>query len=251
VVTGSITFKQGTTTLSTVPLVNGQASYTMSFGAGRFSIAAVYSGDSNNQASTSALLSQAVNQAITSTALVSSLNPSFINQSVTFTATVTSQYGGPLSGNVTFKNGTTVMGTVPLVNGQASLAKTYITAGSRSIVATYSGDSNNLVSTSSAVSQVVKLDPSTTGLSSSVNPSMSGQSVTLTARVTSTYGAIPDGELVTFSDGVATLGSAPLAGGVATYTTSSLGVGNHVIKATYAGDATFATSTKSLTQTVN
>lgn len=250
-VTGSITFKQGTTTLSTVPLVNGQASYTASFGAGSFSIAAVYSGDSNNQASTSASLSQVVNQAATSTALVLSPNPSFINQSVTFTATVTSQYGGPLSGNVTFKNGTTVIASVSLVNGQASFAKTYVSAGTRSIAATYSGDSNNLGSASSAVSQIVKLDPSTTGLSSSVNPSVSGQSVTFTARVTSTYGSIPDGDLVTFFDGAVKLGSAPLAGGIATYTTSTLGVGNHVIKATYAGNATFATSTKSLTQTVN
>jgi phospholipase C len=250
-VTGSITFKQGTTTLSTVPLTNGQASYTTTFSAGSFSITAVYSGNSNNQTSTSASLSQTVNQAVTSTALGSSLNPSYVNQSITFTATVTSQYGQAVTGSVTFKNGATLIATVPLVNGQAGYTKIYVTSGTRSITATYSGDSNNFGSTSSALSQVVNLDPTTTGLTSSVNPSVSGQSVTFTANVTSTYGPIPDGDLVNVFDGTVKLASVPLAGGVATYTTSSLSVGNHAIKATYAGDATFATSTKSLTQKVN
>ena len=98
--------------------------------------------------------------------------------------------------------------------------------------------------------QVVTADPTTTALGSSLNPSHFGQSVTFTATVTSTYGAIPDGDLVTFFDGTTTLASVPLTGGVATYTTSSLSVANHIIKATYSGDSTFASSTKSLTQVV-
>lgn len=259
-VTGSVTFKNFVNNtilvIATVPLTNGQASCPKTFtGPGSHLITATYSGDSNNQTSTSASLSQLVNQAVTSTSLASSLNPALVNQPVTFAATVTPQFGGPVTGSVTFNNNfnnsTTVIATVPLTNGQASSTKTFTGAGTHSITATYSGDSNNLGSTSSTVSQIVNLDPTTTGLSSSANPSTSGQSVTFTARVTSTFGAIPDGEPVIFFDGTVQLASVPLAAGVATYTTSSLRLGQHAIKATYGGDSTFASSSKSLTQTVH
>jgi hypothetical protein len=250
---GSVTFKQGTTPLSTVALANGQAGYTTSFNAGTYSITATYSGDSNNQGSTSPTLTQKVNQATTSTALVSSLNPSYANQPVTFTATVTSQYGEPVTGSVTFKQGTTLISTAPLSNNsQAAYATTYTSSGTRSITAAYSGDNNNLSSTSPVVNQVVKSlpAPTTTALTSSLNPSFFGQSVTFTATVTSPYGPIPDGHLVTFSDGNTALGSVPTASGVATYITSSLSADSHVIKATFVGDAIFASSTKSLSQVV-
>jgi len=46
-------------------------------------VTAVYSGDANNQTSTSATLNQTVNPG---TGLKSSLNPSVVNQPVTFTA---------------------------------------------------------------------------------------------------------------------------------------------------------------------
>ena len=50
--TGQMTFKQGTTTLGTVALANGQAAYSTAYTTtgGRY-IAAVYSGDSNNLSS--------------------------------------------------------------------------------------------------------------------------------------------------------------------------------------------------------
>jgi hypothetical protein len=71
-----------------------------------------------------------------------------------------------------------------------------------------------------------------------------------TAAVTSKYGPIPDGELVTFYDGITPLGSVALAGGRATYTTSVLLGKAHTIKATYSGDATLAPSTGAVRQIV-
>jgi trimeric autotransporter adhesin len=94
--------------------------------------------------------------ATSATALASNVNPSYVNQNVTFTASVTSQYGGAVTGTITFKQGTTTLSAVPLVSGQASYSKTYTAAGSFSITAVYSGDSNNLGSTSAAVKQLVK-----------------------------------------------------------------------------------------------
>jgi hypothetical protein len=66
--------------------------------------------------------------------------------------------------------------------------------------------------------------------------------VTFTATV---FGAKPTGT-VTFNDGASAIGpctARPLSNGVATCTTSTLGVGTHTIKAVYNGDANNATST--------
>ncbi|SRR6266404_7624586 len=185
------------------------------------------------------------------TALTTSGTQSFVGHPVTFTATVTSTYGPIPDGElVAFADGTTALASVPLAGGVATYTTSSLNAASHVISATYAGDATFNISTKS-LTQVVKRNPSSTALSSSLNPSTFGQSVTFTATVTSSYGPIPDGEIVKFFDGTTTLGSVALSGGIATYTTSSLGVASHVIKATYAGDATFATSTKSLTQVVN
>ncbi len=94
--------------------------------------------------------------------------------------------------------------------------------------------------------------PTSTTLTSSPNPSNHGQAVTFTATVASNHGASPDGESVTFRRGDTVLGTGTLTGGSASFTTSSLPVGTHGIRATYAGDSSFATSTsKSITQVVN
>ncbi|KJY40339.1 hypothetical protein VR41_15120, partial [Streptomyces sp. NRRL B-1568] len=56
---------------------------------------------------------------------------------------------------------------------------------------------------------------------------------------------------VSFFDGATLLGSAPLVGGVATLSVSTLSVGSHSLTATYNGDTNFAGSTSPVdTQTV-
>lgn len=91
----------------------------------------------------------------------------------------------------------------------------------------------------------------TTSVTSSANPSVWGQSVTLTATVSPAAGGGTPTGTVTFSDGSNTLGTQTLTSGEATFTSSSLSVGSHSITATYSGDSTFQTSTGTLTQTVN
>jgi probable HAF family extracellular repeat protein len=91
----------------------------------------------------------------------------------------------------------------------------------------------------------------TVSLKSSLNPSLSGQSVTFTATITSVLGAPPDGETVQFKVNGQPAGSASLSGGVAKLTTSSLPVGDDTVVATYVGDANYlATNSKTLTQVV-
>jgi poly(3-hydroxybutyrate) depolymerase len=95
------------------------------------------------------------------------------------------------------------------------------------------------------------LTPTTTTISSSLNPSSYGQSVTFTATVTSKNGAPPDGEIITFMQGLNALGTSPLSGGSATFTTAALTSGTDNVKAQYPGDSIFKTSTaKAVAQVV-
>ena len=91
---------------------------------------------------------------------------------------------------------------------------------------------------------------STTSLTSSINPSTVGASVSFTATVTSAAVPVTSGS-VQFSDGATPLGSrVPVAGdGTATLTTSSLAIGTHPIRADYSG-AAFADSFDTLEQVV-
>ena len=252
--TGAVTFRDGTAQLGTSNVTAGSAGMTVSnLSTGTHSITASYSGDSNFLPSTSAALTQSVSKASTTTSIVSSANPSYLNQSVTFKASVKSQDGGAVTGTVAFKQGTTVLGTAVLTNGQAAYSTTYTTTGTRSITATYSGDSNNFGSTSAVLYQAVNALPAatTTKIATSGSPTYINQPVTFTATITSTYGAIPDGETVTFYDGATVIGTGVTANGLGTFSTSALAARSHTIKATYAGDATFKSSSGTVTQVVN
>jgi hypothetical protein len=91
----------------------------------------------------------------------------------------------------------------------------------------------------------------TTTLASSQNTSVYGQAVTFTANVTSSVGAPPNGETVTFMNGTTTLGTGTLSRGTASFTTSALSVGAYSITAVYSSDSNFAGSTSTaVSQTV-
>jgi hypothetical protein len=217
---------------------------------GSYAITATYGGNDTHAASTSAPLTQTVNNKTnTTTALVSSLNPSVFGQPVTFTATIT---GGAPTGSVTFKDGAVTLGTgiVNPTNRQAALATSALAVGTHAITAVYSGSDTHAASTSAPLTQTVRNKTNTTtALVSSLNPSKWGQSVTFTATVT---GGTPTGS-VTFWVGPVALGTVQLnPTRQAALVTSTLAVRSHAIIAVYAGDATHNTSTSStLTQTVN
>jgi len=189
--------------------------------------------------------------ATTTTALLSSPNPSTYGQAVTFTAVVSSSVGAPPDGEaVTFMKGTTLLGTGTLSGGSASFMTSTLPVGSSSIKAVYGGDSNFNGSTSKVVKQVVSKATTTTALTSSLNPSNFGQAVTFTASVTPQFGGTVKGS-VTFYDGTTALKTVGLSGGGAKFTTSTLTSGSHSITATYNGSTSFDGSSASVTQTVN
>ncbi len=252
--TGSITFRQGSTALATVPLANRQATYSATYSsAASRSITASYSGDANDQASTSTALTQVVRKlpALSVTTLNSSLNPSLVGQSVTFTAQVTSSYGAVPDGEtITFKHGSIVVGTATLNNAVATLTTAALASGQPAIKAYYAGDGTFAASTSKALTQAINKNSTTISLSSSPNPAVLKQAIVFTATVISA-GPSPTGT-VTFKNGTTTLGSAALNGGVATFSKSTLPTGSYSITATYKGDSASLTSTSvAVTQVVN
>ncbi|MBK6590660.1 MAG: Ig-like domain repeat protein [Acidobacteria bacterium] len=100
---------------------------------------------------------------------------------------------------------------------------------------------------------VTSVGTSTT-VGSSVNPSVSGQSVTFTATVAPTSGSNTPTGTVQFSIDGSPVGSpVALSGGTASFTTSSLSVGNHPVGVSYGGNPGFNPSSGSLAggQTVN
>jgi hypothetical protein len=97
---------------------------------------------------------------VTTTALISSLNPSNFGQPVTFTATVTGQQGfykGTPTGTVSFYDGKRNIGNSNVNNsGVAILTTSTLAVGTHSIRATYNGDAHFLPSTSPVLHQIVQ-----------------------------------------------------------------------------------------------
>lgn len=131
-------------------------------------------------------------KAATSTALASSSSTVLVGTSVTFTGTVSASSGTP-SGTVTFMDGTSTLGTGTLGSGTATFQTSSLTAGVHNITASYGGDSNFDVSTSTALSQTIQ-NPGTpagsytvtvtaTGTAGTNNGSTTGHPVTLNVTV--------------------------------------------------------------------
>ena len=219
---------------------------TSTLAIGSHLVLAIYSGSTFYDTSLGTL-TQVVNQAPSTTALTSSLNPSFFGQSVTFTATVAP---AAATGTVVFNiDGVDVGAPVALVAGTATYTTTSLAAGDHPVIATYSGDTTYLTSSATLTQTVSPLIASTTSLSGSPNPSVYGQSVTFTATVSPVAAT---GTVVFSIDGTAGVPVNLNASGVATFATAALTAGNHSVVATYSGSATYATSASStLTQVVN
>jgi diadenosine tetraphosphatase ApaH/serine/threonine PP2A family protein phosphatase len=251
---GFVTFKNGGVAMGgAVALSGGMATFsTSTLTVGNHSITVSYAGNGKNRPSVSPVLTQTVKKASTKTTLTSSVNPSSFHQSVTFTATVARAFGGTASGTVTFKNGTVVLGTGAVnSSGVATFSSTALTVAVHSIAASYGGDGNFLSSASSPLAQTVNKANTTTALSSSLNPSHKGNAVTFTATVTGAFGGSPAGT-VTFKDGATVLGTGSVNTTThkATFTTSTLAVGTHPIKAIYQGNGSFHSSDSAIVNQV-
>jgi hypothetical protein len=246
----------GTYTLTDngVTIGNGNAltfTFTRGFGpGGNHTLNLTYSGDAfHNSASTSTVL--VITPVASTIALQSSPNPSTYGQPVTFTAGISDNIGIEFhqlltSGTVTFSGFPSGPVTLPVpaaIVGNTNIVTYTIStlpAGSYPITETFSGNPSFNPS-SSTMTQVI--NPAATAITLSANPTTAyqTQTVTLAARVT---GALtPPTGTVQFLDGGLLIATVPLTSGNATFATSVLSSGSHILTAIYSGDANNLTST--------
>jgi fibronectin-binding autotransporter adhesin len=134
-------------------------------------------------------------------------------------------------------------GTDPVVGTFSTLPEgATLTVGPVSFRISYVGGTGNDV-------VLTTLASTATALTSSKNPTVTGELFTLTAHVTSGSG-VPTGSVV-FTDGAVALGTAPLDGSGNAALPVGLHAGSHTITATYPGAGLFAPSSASIAQTVD
>ena len=113
-------------------------------------------------------------------------------------------------------------------------------------------------STSKAVipqSQLYSVQPSLPSsvvvLTSSQNPSVVGQTISLIATVNGNSASLAPTGTVTLTEGSTAVGAVTLNNASASLSLATLPAGNHTITAAYSGDANFSASSSTLTQVVN
>lgn len=207
------------------------------------------SGGNDLLVSGSASTAEFINQGTNSMTLTATPATVGLGQTVTLSAAIKSFANpNPATGTISFWNGSTLLGAAPLdATGAASLATTALPAGSDTITATYSGDSNTNPASASTTVAVSSLIADTLTLTASPSQANAGQTISLTATIGGTGTVMPTG-LVTFTLNGAQLGSAQWnTSGFATFSTTQLPSGSDTIVANYAGDSHCAPSSSSAT----
>ena len=155
--TGSVVFRDGATTLATVALVNGLATFTTAgLTTGGHTMGVTYQGDATYAART-ATASITVAPAATVAALATSAATVGAGQVVTLTASLTAVApgAGTPTGTVVFMDGTVVIGTGVLSNGAVRFTTTVLARGRHTLTIRYLGDVDFLSSVSSPLIQSV------------------------------------------------------------------------------------------------
>ncbi|MCL2542885.1 MAG: Ig-like domain repeat protein [Nocardioidaceae bacterium] len=258
--TGSVQFDvDGQPYGTAVPLDGDHASVTISnLHAGNRDVDATYNGDGDFASSSSATLTHGVNRDDTSIDLSTSVATPLSGQPVTYSAHVTADApgGGTPTGTVQFSvDGSPVGDPVAIdSSGNATSSSTQLLVGTHHVTADYSGD-GDFAGGSDALDQTVDAAHTTTTLTTSPNPSVFGQSVTLHAEVAADAPATghPGGAIKFTVDGNTVGTFVDLDHGVAETTVDGLAPGPHTMRATYySDDENFVTSSSDdVTQTVD
>jgi hypothetical protein len=255
--TGTVTFTEGETTLATISLVGGTASYHLApLNAGTHTITATYtSSNLNFMTAVPQSIEQTITAAATQIALASSANPTVFGSTATLKAVVKAiaPGRGTPTGTVVFTEGETTLAAVPLSSGAATFHLATLGAGTHPIVVYYSPDSANFAASEpQSLIETIERAASKLTLTRSANPAKAGSEayVKATVKAVAPGTGTPTGT-VSFSEGKTTLAMAPLEAGIAKLAVGDLAVGEHTITVTYGGDAGFlASEPVSIVQTI-
>jgi len=232
--------------------VAGSVSFEWSqFLTGQHTISVQYSGDSNFVGSTSNSVTVTVIKQTPSIVLSDSpTGTSVYGAAVTVSAVLAdaqNSSGWIPTGVVQFYDGAALVGTGTLDSGGRTsitlVGSTSLAGGTHTLTAQYLGDAQFDIVTSGAITHsVTRADSSsvvTTAITSSLNPAVYGDSVTLSFSVSSSVGVQPTGS-VSVVDGATQLGTVVLDGsGNGTLTIPLFTAGSHSITATYSGDGNY------------
>ena len=215
-------------------------------------VTATYSGDSNYTVAGSASAPAYTITKLSPTVSVSPLpaSPQSLNTSITFTATLAGVAFTPVApgGTVAFSlGGTTIIGCATAAlsaSQQATCTTGSLPAGSNSITAVYTGDSNFNTATSSALPYTITAaHPTVSVVPSPASPSSVNTNVTFTASLTgvSLTPNLPSGTMTFALNGVtvASCTHTVNSAGVATCAIQNMQAGPNTVTATYSGDANY------------
>jgi len=251
--TGTVTFFDGSTAIGTATL-DGSATaalITDFLVVGNHNITAAYSGDFNFDSSTSAVLTQTITGASTSTTLTVVPNPATTLKPITFASNVTSPDIIP-NGTVIFTaNGQDIATGALNSAGSTSATIPKLGAGTYSVVANYQATTLFHASSSAPLQLTVHGTTSNTTLAASPNPASLTQTVEVSVKVAASGSATVPTGTVTLLDGGNVLKTTTLdANGSAIVPVSTLSVGTHTITARYGGDANFDSSTATVSEVI-
>ena len=252
--TGTVVFRDATLgVLGQSTVAHGASTLTLANPAvGLYSIAATYSGDTDDTAAASAPASTQVILNPTATTLTASPGTAPFATLITLTANVAPTTA---TGSVTFLDGGTPLGTALLVNGSASFSTARLSPGTHPLRANYSGDALRAASSSAAISQTITPANTTTSINLAQNPVVASAQIIADVAVSSSANS-PTGT-VSIRSGSTVLGTGTLANAsngfayaTITFNAATLGIGNFPITATYSGDADDQTSSASTNVTI-
>lgn len=172
---------------------------------------------------------------------------------VAVTVAVVAPATGTPTGTIQISDGGSASGdSCSITLPATSCSLTPSSTGSKNLTATYTSASANFTGSNGTAVLTVNAAQAGTVVSSSLNPSIYGQGVTLTATVT---GQTPTGSVTFTSGSTALCSAAVLTGGgnspTAACSTSAMPAGANIVTASYSGDANNAKSSGTLTQTVS
>ena len=252
--TGTVQIYDGTTLLNTLTLDGGGCIYwyiSPGLTAGSHAMTAVYSGDSNNPAGTSAPVT------VTVSPVPVNMNVSCWNSSFSYggdyqcTVGLGSNGGSP-QGSITYSLDSGSLSPVVISGGSAGFKIPLPGAGNHQVVVAYAQQSNYAAATPQIETFTVTPAPVNISLTPSTWNAAVAANVTFQVAVTSWSAGPPNATgNVSFYDGGNLLATVPVnASGQASYSTAGLSAGSHAISATYANGTNYASSSTSISITV-